>query len=259
MTSVPEKYALVTGGTSGIGLELARLLAADKYGVVLVARSGEDLRRVSFELEETYGLGVLAIASDLSQPGSPQHVADTLERQGIVPEILVNSAGFATHGPFASSDLAGQESLVGLNVSALTVLTRLMLPGMLASKKGRILNLASTAAFLPGPQMAAYYASKAYVLSFSQALSYELRATGVTVTCLCPGPTKTGFAQRAGLQESPLFKNAADVRTVASAGYAGMLAGKDLVIPGFLSRLKTGISRFIPRRILLAIAAKAQD
>ncbi|MGA7202590.1 MAG: SDR family oxidoreductase [Candidatus Cybelea sp.] len=248
--------AVVTGASGGLGLEFARLLAADRYDLALVARSGGKLEAIAAELRDRHGVSVETLVMDLSGPGA---AAAVLAR---VPEcdVLINNAGFATNGRF---DEIAQERIreeVMLDVLTLTELTRAYLPGMRARGAGRILNVASTAGFLPGPFMAVYYAAKAYVISFSQAVAEESRGTGVTVTCLCPGATATGFADRANAKETPLFKrHLADAESVALAGYHGMMRGRDLVIPGISNKLVSLAARLSPRRLLLWFSRKSVE
>src|SRR5581483_11195724 len=191
-----RKTALVTGASSGIGMEFARLLARDGYHVFLVARSEEPLKVMAREI----GSATVLVA-DLASPDAPRHVFDSA---GPV-DILINNAGFGLSGAFAETDLGRELEMIQVNIAALTALTKLFLKPMIERRSGRIVNVASTAAFQPGPLMAVYYATKAYVLSFSEAVADELRGSGVTVTALCPGPTATGFAERAGMTRSRLF------------------------------------------------------
>ena len=191
--------ALVTGASSGIGLELARLFAHDGYDLILVARSVEKLDRLGAELSARHGIRARTVGADLGSPDAPGAIAETLKQAAVRIDVLVNNAGYGVHGPFAKTELQTELDLLRVNVVALTHLTKLLLPTMLARRAGRILNVASTAGFQPGPLMAVYSASKAYVLSFSEALAEELAGTGVTVTTLCPGPVLTGFQARAGL------------------------------------------------------------
>jgi hypothetical protein len=252
--------ALVTGGTSGIGRELATLLARDGHPLVFVARKQDDLNEVARELQERHGVAVETMAADLSRPEAVEEVVAALERRGTAVEILVNNAGFASYGPFAESDLDHELAMIGVNVAALTHLSRRFLPAMLARRRGRILNVASTAAFQPGPLMAVYYATKAYVLSFSEALAEEVRGSGVTVTALCPGPTATGFQERASLEDSKLFRgNLMDAGTVAAVGYAGLKAGKGVVIPGARNWLLAEAVRFAPRRVATGLVRRMQE
>jgi len=253
--------ALVTGASSGIGRAFAELLARDHYNVVLVARSGATLEELAADLHARFGSASLAIASDLARPGAAQELYDTVAATGAFVEVLVNSAGFGTYGLFAELPLADERDEVNLNVLALTELTKLFVGPMIERTRGRILNVASTASFQPGPLMAVYYATKAYVLSFSEAISSELEGTGVTVTCLCPGATATGFQARAKLEASMLVRGRTlpDAMTVARAGYDAMLAGKRLVIPGAVNRVGSLISRVLPRGATLRLVRTIQS
>ncbi|HXO21376.1 MAG TPA: SDR family oxidoreductase, partial [Thermoanaerobaculia bacterium] len=251
--------ALVTGASSGIGREIARVLAANGFDLVLVARSGGPLQDLARELQGKHGGGARVIVKDLAVPTAPAEIAAELDRIAI--DVLVNNAGFATYGPFAETDLAAELKEMQLNVVALTHLTKLFLPAMLARRWGRILNVASTAAFQPGPLMAVYYATKAYVLSFSEAIAEELSGSGVTVTALCPGPTESGFQDRADMHDSKLFagKKIMDAATVARAAYDGLMAGKRIVIPGWRNRLLAESVRVTPRRLVTAVVRKMQE
>ncbi|HLN57107.1 MAG TPA: SDR family oxidoreductase, partial [Thermoanaerobaculia bacterium] len=191
--------ALVTGASSGIGKELARLIAADGYDLVLVARRQERLEELARELSVAHGVSARVIAADLADPDSPKRIVEELEAERIAVDVLVNNAGFGIYGRLWNSDITRQLEIIQVNVVALTDLTGRLLPGMVSRKRGRIVNVASTAAFQPGPYQAVYYATKAYVLSFSEAIAEELKGTGVTVTALCPGPTTTEFQEAAGL------------------------------------------------------------
>ena len=256
-----RRLALITGASGGLGLEFARLFAADKWDLVLVSRGEEALRKIRAELEAAHGIAATVLPADLSRDGEAKTVAAALAAAGLALDVLVNNAGIATYGPFAESDPEEERAMLEINVTNLTVLTRLLLPAMLRRKSGHVLNVASTAAFQPGPLMAAYYASKAYVLSFSLALSEELRDTGVTSTCLCPGPTATGFVARAKMETSRLFKRGLvmDAATVARIGYRACLAGKPLVVPGALNRVGAFATRLVPRLFAARIARKAQE
>ena len=197
---------LITGASGGIGYELAKLFARDHHNLVLVARSADKLAQVAHELQ-ALGVTVKTIALDLAAPPAPKFLFDQLQREGIAIDILINNAGFGAFGDFAQMAEAEIHGQIHLNITALTQLTRLFLPPMVARHNGRIMNVASTAGFQPGPLLAVYYATKAYVISFSEAIANELRNTGVTVTCFCPGATHTGFAARAGVEKSRLFKH----------------------------------------------------
>jgi len=252
--------ALVTGASSGIGAELARILAARKHPLVLAARSQDKLESLAAELVSGHGILVDVIPVDLADSAGPDQLARTLRERQLEVSVLVNNAGVASHGPFAESDLRRQLAMLQLNVVSLTHLTRLLLPTMLERRAGRILNVASTAAFAPGPFMAVYYASKAYVLSLSVALRNELAKSGVTVTTLCPGPTHTRFAATAGVERTRLFRmSVMEPAEVARAGYAGMMAGRAIVVPGLLNRVIAGSSHLAPRRLVAQIARTLQD
>jgi uncharacterized protein len=241
--------ALITGASSGIGLELAKLFARESHDLALVARSHDKLKVIAEELEQTYGVQVKYYAKDLSISSSAEEIFEVLQSEGGNIDVLVNNAGFGYRGIFAQMELAVALEMIQVNITTLTHLTRLFLPGMIERNRGKILNVASTAAFQPGPMMATYYASKAYVVSFSEALSEELRGTGVTVTVFCPGPTATNFGQRAGFSNEKILGGmlSMDSRTVALDGYKGLMKGKPLVISGWRNWFGTQLVRFIPR------------
>ena len=248
------KTALITGASSGIGLELARLFARDGYRLVLVARNRGALRALGDELQAQYGIDVRISPKDLAHPASPVELYQELQEAGIVLDVLVNNAGFGGRGPFLKTDWNNEAEMMQVNMVALTHLTKLFLP-QIRAREGKVMNVASVAAFLPGPFMAIYYATKAFVLSFSEALAEEMNGTGVTVTCLCPGPVDTAFQERAGttatgLARSPLL---VDVREVARAGYDGMKQGKRLVIPGWKNRALIESLRVSPRSTVTKI------
>jgi short-subunit dehydrogenase len=253
--------ALITGASGGIGEELARLLAAARIDVVLVARSAGKLSALAGELARAYGVRAEAVAADLAQPSAADDIARELAARGLAIDILINNAGFGTYGPFAGTPAAEEARMIQVNIAALTMLTKVLLPPMLQRRRGRIMNVASTAAFQPGPLMAVYYASKAYVLSFSEALSNETAGSGVTVTCLCPGPTRTGFQDRAGMQESRLLTtlSVATAAEVARAGYDGMMAGRAIVIPGVANRIAVQLLRVTPRAVVRRVIRGIQD
>jgi short-subunit dehydrogenase len=260
MSSGRNPLALVTGASGGIGEELARILARHGYDLVLVARSADKLAALAERLELDHGIQVRAIAKDLARPDAAAEIHEWLAAEGLTVDVLVNNAGMGLLGKFAEIGIEGDVEMLRLNVEAPTLLTRLLLPSMLERGSGRILNLASTAGFQPGPLMAVYYATKAYLLSFSEALANEVAGTGVTVTALCPGPTETGFSSHAGSEESRLFKGATmDARTVAEAGYAALMAGKPVVIPGVRNRLLAFGVRLAPRRVVTQIARRMNE
>ncbi|HEX9998732.1 MAG TPA: SDR family oxidoreductase [Abditibacterium sp.] len=248
--------ALITGASSGIGMEIAKELARRKYDLVLTARREDKLREIEKLLSPHVKITVLPF--DLAQDDAPQQLFDAL--QGHPIDILVNNAGFADFGAFAESDWKKMSALLHVNILALTQLTRLFLPQMIERKKGRILNVASTAAFLPGPWMSVYYASKAYVLSFSDALANETARTGVSVTCLCPGPTHSEFQERAGMQSSKIMEGALmHAKPVARLGVAAMMRGQKTVVPGLFNRVLVQVPRFASRAALAQMVRKAQE
>jgi hypothetical protein len=259
--STQKKTALITGASSGIGLDFARLFAEGGYDVVLVARTESKLKALADELGTKHGVRALAVAADLADPAAPGRLMERLKAEGVQVDVLVNNAGYAGYGAFAETDAKMELDMIQVNIVALTALTKAVLPGMLARNSGRVLNVASTAAFQPGPLMAVYYATKAYVLSFSEALANETQGTGVTITCLCPGPTKTGFQERAKMEESKLVKgkDIMDSLTVARAGYAGLHEGRAVVIPGFMNKVLVQSVRFLPRSTITNIVRKVQD
>jgi len=247
--------ALITGASGGIGYELAKLFARDHHNLVLVARNADKLGQVANELQAR-GVSVKTVALDLAEPPAPKFLFDQLQREGIAVDILINNAGFGALGKFAQmtdDQIFGQ---INLNIIALTQLTRLFLPPMLARRSGRIMNVASTAGFQPGPLMAVYYATKAYVISFSEAIANELKDSGVTVTCLCPGATHTGFAKRAGNDKSRLFKQlgAMNADKVALDGYRALMEGRTLAISGLHNWLVAQSTRLGPRKMVTAIS-----
>jgi uncharacterized protein len=256
-----NETALITGASSGIGYELTKLLAGDRCNLVLVARSESKLQEIASELTEQFGISVKVIAKDLAVPTSPEEIWQELQKTGIAIDILVNNAGFATYGLFAETELQPELNMMQVNMVTLTHLTKLLLPGMLERKTGKILNIASTAAFQPGPLMAVYYATKAYVLSFSEALANELQGTGVTVTVLCPGPTASGFQARASMENSKLVKNKAimDAQEVAAIGYRALNNNQTVIIPGWKNKFLALTVRFTPRNLITKIVRAMQE
>lgn len=248
--------ALITGASGGIGYELAKLLAGDGFDLVLVARNGAKLAEIASELAARHNVQAKAISLDLAQPGAAQSLFDQIQSAGVAVHTLVNNAGYGKFGEFRSLALTDLYGQIALNITTLTALTRLLLPGMLERGSGRIMNVASTAGFQPGPLMAVYYANKAYVISFSEALANEVRGSGVTVTCFCPGATDTGFAARAGNDKTRLFKKfgAMPAARAARDGYRGMKTGKSLVISGFKNWMVAESVRFAPRKMVPAIS-----
>jgi short-subunit dehydrogenase len=256
-----NQTALITGASAGIGCELTKLFAKDHYNLVLVARGAPKLTQFAGELQSQFGVSAKSIPLDLTAAPAPQFLFDQLQREGISIDILVNNAGYGLFGEFAK--IPWEESLgqIQLNITALTHLTKLFVGPMIERHSGKIMNVASTAGFQPGPLMAVYYATKAYVISFSEALANELKDTGVTVTCLCPGATDTGFQGRAGTENTRLFKTLRpmDAKTVARDGYRGLMAGKTLVISGFRNWLLAESLRISPRKLVTAVSRKILD
>jgi len=249
------RTALITGASGGIGLELSRLFAADGYNLVVVARDVEKLRTLAAQLESEHGTQVRACPMDLSQPGAAHALWSDLTNAQVAIDVLVNNAGLGIYGELWEQDAEALRRMLVLNVEVLTLLTRYALPGMLERGWGRILNLASLLGYQPGgPRMAAYYGSKSYVLSFSKGLAVELRGTGVTVTALCPGLTKTGFMKHSGATHTLLDKTpSSSPEIVAKQGYEGLMRGRGVVIPGMLSKLLAFAGELPPRRIALAV------
>jgi len=253
--------ALITGASGGIGEQLALLLAADKHDLVLVARNAGKLESLCQEFARAHGILARSVAADLADPQAPSHILDVLARDGIAVDVLVNNAGFGASGAYAEIDWETEAHMIQVNITALAHLTRLFLPDMLARRNGKILNVASTAAYVPGPFMAVYYASKAFVLSFSEALAEEVQGTGVSVTALVPGATATNFASTAGNAESPLFRggNVMDAATVARLGYDAMMSGQRVAVAGLSNKLTALSTRLAPRSALAKIARRLNN
>jgi short-subunit dehydrogenase len=249
--------ALITGASAGLGREFARLCAKDGMDLILVARSEAPLKELGKELEAAHGTRSTVLPADLADPKSSDHIFDETKRLGLVVEVLINNAGFGSAGPFLDLPLAGEIGMVEVNINAVLRLSHRFGQGMAERGRGRILNIASTAGFQAGPFMATYYASKAFVITFSEALAHELRPRGVTVTCHCPGATATSFAERAGNQSSKLFQRSgvAAAPEVAAHAYAAMKKGQVLSIHGTTNKIGAFLTRFSPRSINASIAA----
>jgi len=248
--------ALITGASSGLGAEYAKLFAADKHDLVLVARRRDRLEALASELRAAHSVRVLVAAADLATSDGPRRVVEDAFAAGLQIDFLVNNAGFGASGAFADLDVARELEMIQLNITSLVTLTRAFLPAMIGRRSGRILNIGSTAGFPPGPFMAVYYASKAFVNSFTEALWYELRGTGVSATVSCPGATATEFAGVAGNSRSLLFRlGAADPKQVAAEGYKAMKKGKPMVIHGLKNKLTVQSLRVSPRAVARAVAA----
>ena len=256
-----RRTALVTGGSGGIGLEIAKELARKNFDLVLVARKRDTLEAAAGQLEGKFDIKAHVFAADLRRTQAPEQILDFLHNESLPIEVLVNNAGFGLGGEFTETELQRELDMIQVNIGALTQLTKLFLPPMVRRRGGKILNVASTAAFQPGPLMAVYYATKAYVLSFSQALAEELRDTGVTVTALCPGPTQTDFADAAQMSSSRLFTTfgVADADDVARYGVTAMLRGKRVAIPGIRNKVLAQANRLAPRALSTKLARLAQE
>lgn len=253
--------ALITGASNGIGLELASIHASKKGNLVIVARNKARLNELKGELEKKYSVSVYAIEKDLSETNAAQEVYDEVQRNNIRIDYLINNAGFGDFGMFADSNWNKQLQMINLNITTLTHLTRLFLPQMIANKGGKIMNLASTAAFQPGPTMSVYYATKAFVLSFSQAINNELENKNITITALCPGATESGFQAASAMEESKLVKNKKlpSSKEVADYGYKAMLKGKPVAIHGFMNAVMANSVGFMPRSWVVKIVRTLQN
>jgi len=250
-----KRTALVTGATSGIGYELSKLFAANGINLVLVARNQKRLTDVQRELSLDYSVKVEIISKDLSLSSAPNEIYSILQEKCIFIDILVNNAGFNEYGPFYVTDMTKEIEMLQVNIASLTILTKLFLPGMLNQQYGRILNIGSTGSFAPGPFNAVYCATKAFVLSFSEAIAEEIKGTGVSVTVLCPGATKTEFAQRAQMEDVRVFKgNLMSAKRVAEIGYNALMKGKITTIAGLSNQLSILFLRFIPRNLVIKIS-----
>jgi short-subunit dehydrogenase len=249
--------ALVTGASSGIGRQLAGLFAADGYDLILLARRLDALQSLASELSERHTITAMPFEANLADPAAAWHLFNALQSSGTLVDVVVNNAGFGLRGSVAELPLDRQLDMIQVNVTALTALTRLFLPAMLQRNRGGVLNVASTAAFQPGPLMAVYYATKAYAESFTEALAEEVHGTAVRVSCLCPGPTATEFAQAAAMTDSHLFRGGTMTSLeVARAGYEGWKRGDVLVVTGVSNRLGTVAARLLPRRTMRRITKR---
>lgn len=260
MKTQPRQTAVITGASGGIGEAFARKLAASGYDVILVARSADKLHELAQALATAHGITATGLPYDLTQPEAAQQLYRALQEQALTVDLLINNAGYATYGKFQEAELQKELNMIQLNITTLVDLTHRFLPGMVERRRGRILNVASTAAFQPGPLMAVYYASKAFVLSFSEALANELEGTGVTVTALCPGPTASGFQARAAMEESKLVQRGLmRVEDVVEQGYQGLLAGETVVIPGLANQFGAFATRFFPRKLVTRTVRTMQE
>ena len=254
--------ALVTGASMGIGVDLAECFAKDGYDLILTARSEKQLNEVAASLAAKHKVKATAIAIDLGVPGNGEKLAAEITKRGLCVDALVNNAGYGIAGAFNGSERTGQLGMIDLNDRALVELTHIYWPRMLANRRGGVLNVASTASFQPGPLMAIYYASKAFVLSFSEALWKEAEGSGVQVTCLCPGPTVSHFRERAGTGKTRLARNAGDAMgsaPVAQMGYRAWKKNRRVIVTGARNKLLASLAPFLPRRTLLGIVHNLQS
>jgi short-subunit dehydrogenase len=256
-----KPIALITGASRGIGLELAKECARNGHDVVLVARRQDALEAAAGMIEGKYDVRATVLPSDLGDPDAPPELYAATVARGIDIGILINNAGFGLGGEFLETNLQREIEMIQVNVVAVTQLTKLFAPAMVKERSGRIMNVASTASFQPGPLMSVYYATKAYVLSFSEAIAEELRKTGVTVTALCPGATATDFADTAQVSNTGLFQKlgVASADTIARAGYRAMMRGERVAIPGWRDKLMIQSERIAPRRLVTTIARMVQE
>jgi short-subunit dehydrogenase len=254
------KTALITGASSGIGYELALIHAKNGDNVVLVARSENKLNELKALIQEKFSVDVEVIAMDLAQPESPKQLFDTLEEKKITIEYLINNAGFGDYGKFTETNWEKEQQMIQLNILALTALTKLYLPLMVARKSGYVMNVASIASFLPGPLMAVYYATKAYVLHFSEAINNEVSEHNVSITALCPGPTISGFQDAANLGDSKFFQSNKfpSAKEVAEYGYQALLKKKAVAIHGASNRWMVFFLRLTPRAMVVRLVRKLQ-
>jgi uncharacterized protein len=253
-----KQRALITGGSVGIGAALADVFAAHGHDLILVSRNREKLEARGEAVRKQFGVDVVCVAEDLAVPDGARRLYEAVSARGLDVYHLANNAGVGLYGKFATTDLNAELKMIQLNVTSVVDLTKRFLPAMIARREGRILNVASTAAFVPGPWMSVYYATKAFLLSFSQAIDYELKSNGITVTTLCPGPTESEFKVRAGSQRSRLFEAfVMDAPRVARAGYDGMMQGKAVAIPGMRNKLIPVAARLAPRTLIAELSHRA--
>jgi len=260
MIGSPEKYAIVTGASCGIGYELAKILAKDGKNIVVIARSRDQLEDLKREIENKHGTKVKVLAKDLSDPKAPPEIFSELEKEKIYIDVLVNNAGFGVYGMFLETDLREELDMIQVNAASLIHLTKLFLKGMVRDKSGYILNAASLCAFLPTPMEAVYCSTKAFVLHFSEALANELQGTGVRVTCLCVGLARTGFQKRAHMENCKVAKRKMmDAATVTEAGYKALKRGKVIEIPGLVYKFAPWFARFAPRNVVTRVVRSQHE
>lgn len=255
-----QHFALVTGGTSGIGYELVKLLAQDGYSLVIVARNENDLSHVAEEMKQRHAIEVVTIAKDLFDPENAFELYNEVRARGIEIDILINNAGQGQYGEFVDTDIRKELDIVNLNISSLVVLTKLFLKDMVARGKGKILNLSSIASKVPGPWQSVYHGTKAFVQSFTEAIRSEVKDSGVTVTALLPGATATDFFNKADMLDSKVVREGKldDAAVVARDGYEALMEGDDMVISGFKNKLQVGMSNIMPDATVADMMKKQQ-
>ena len=250
-----NKMALITGASEGIGLEIAKIFAKEKYDLVITARNETKLNELANEIKNKHNVNVKVIAKDLSKQNAGEEIFDELKNESIVTDVLINNAGFGVFDNYWNVELQDEKNMLQVNIMALAELTNLFAKDMVNRGGGKILNIASTAAFQPGPTMAGYYASKAFVLSYSQAVDFELREKGVQVSTLCPGPTITEFQIRANMEDLNLFKKGftMSAEEVAQIGYNGLMKGKSVIIAGAMNKISAMSSKVTPSKVSMKI------
>jgi len=255
------KYALITGATSGIGYELAKLFAKDKYNLVIVARNTAELSSTATELQQQYGIEVVPIAKDLFKRESPAEVYEEVKAKGIQIDVLVNDAGQGQYGEFVETDINRELDIIQLNIGSLVSLTKFFLQDMVARGEGKILNLASIASKLPGPLQSVYHGTKAFVYSFTQAIRSEVKDKGVVITALLPGATDTDFFNKADMEESKIVQESklSDAADVAKDGYDALMSGDDKVVSGLKNKMMVGMSNVIPDSMVADNMQKQQE
>jgi uncharacterized protein len=256
-----KQTVLITGASSGIGMELAKICAREGHNLVITARREENLKSLKSELEALYSVNVQLFVCDLTEQKSPDNLYRYTKENGIEIDLLINNAGVGDYGFFKETEWSRQQAIIDLNITALTRLTHLYLPRMLETGSGKIMNISSMAGFLPGPLMSVYYASKNYVTAFSEALANELKGTGISVTVLCPGPTESEFQRKANMQKSRLFDMfpVPGSAEVSEYGYRAMIKGKRVAIFGLHNRFLVSIMGLFPRNFLTAVARFIQE
>ena len=252
-----EKFSIVTGGASGLGFEFVKLLLIDKYNVVVIDNDKKELNNIKSKINFKHNKKIILMHKDLSNPDSSIEIFKELKNKNI--EVLINNAGFGLFGKFKDTNWKIERNMIMVHVMCTTEMTKLFLNNMIENKKGRILNMASLAAFQPGPLMSIYYATKAFILHFSESIANELKGSGVSVTVLCPGQTRTNFQKKVSSREKKINFNFSTAEEVAKYGYDAMMNGKTIAIPGIINKILSTIHRFIPRSLATKLMRKIQE